>query len=747
MKYFIKFTGLFLFSLLFLSNAASAQDSSWRLGFGAGYMNYYGDLTPKLGDEIKNHYRFNQDGRNFSYGIFLEKRMSGGSSFVINGNWGSITANDLNAEDPTYRDRALNFYTKIKDLSGTYVFRTDNGRLLKETAFLAPYFFVGVGVTQFDVYGDLKDDSKEPFYDYTTAPYPVQDGIFETNLSDLNVEKDYKQTIMNIPFGVGLRLRVSQNWHLHFQTDVKYMFTDYLDDVSTVTREDFGGNATVEQAYNPNPNYIADNRAKRTGLENDLYAFTSLGLRFNIGNLGGNINRSSKKGSKKRGSGFTPPVFPPSTTDNDMNTEAVYTMENDNDQGNQTIDTENKKADDIVEEVEIVEEDTDAKADKKKNRKDKEVEIEETEVEVEEVEVEEIEVELEEVAAPETPVSPQVSTPATPAPVVNYPMNNGGSGSGYDPTVEMLKLEVDRLRAENSEVKNQQQINDLKNQIQQLQNQMDNGNGGNGNDNYNNGRKRNYRGNDYYEGDNDESYNGRRNDDRKRANRNGEMGEEEYEDEYYEEGGKMEKRNGKSDNNLDNDDSSYYQENGTNANSEITVQEEKKGFFKRIFGRKSAEEKAAKKAKKAAKKEAKRAKKAAKEEAEANGEEVEKEGFFNRVMGKIKNEPSNDPNTVSVDVYEFNFVGNEVAVNNQLKNQLKKIGKQVNKSDNSQLIFKAETTKANSEKTNTIAVKLAQILNSDYNVSPSKITYKIDEVEKSASSTSENQLITIEVIR
>ena len=223
MKFLIK--GTLLFAICFFcANLDAQQRDGWSLGAGVGYMNYYGDLTPTLKEELKRHYKIAPNDRDLSYALFLERRLSPTTSLMFNYNWGTVSANDLIngiSEDslmmPT--NRSLNLKTEIRDLSASYVFKANNGSLMKSSSPISPYFYIGIGVTDFTVYGDLKD-LNDARYDYTMDSV-VQDGTYETELSALNVEKNYKQRIMNIPFGLGLKFRTGRNWSLHLQTDVK----------------------------------------------------------------------------------------------------------------------------------------------------------------------------------------------------------------------------------------------------------------------------------------------------------------------------------------------------------------------------------------------------------------------------------------------------------------------------------------------------------------------------------------------
>lgn len=679
MKSLIKPIGLI--ALFMCSVQGFAQNNDWKIGIGTGYMNYYGDLTPELGPVVKDHYKLKTNGRELSYGVFLEKQMSGGTSFIINGNMGSFSGNDLTASDSTYFDRSLNFKTDVRDLSGTLHFRTDNGSLFEENALIAPYFFIGVGVTQFEVFADLKDNDGNT-YDYGNGEVE-QDGTYETNVSDLKVEKSAKQTIMNIPFGAGVRFNTGKKWCVDVQTDIKYMFTDYVDDVAQIYRDDFESDLQ-KYASKPNPRYNEDTRGKFDGIKNDLYAFTSVSLKYKFG----------KKKSKR----FVPPIFPPSGSSADlMNNVAVQNNNAESVQQNEV----DAQAQAVEVQVEVVptQEEIEAEINERVEAKLAEQKA------AEEIEIEE-EVVIEAAAQETMPV-------ATGTPVFNG--NNGGAynGSKYDPTVEMLKLEVDRLRSANSNMQNQGQIDELKREINQLKGMM-------GMPQSNNGSANGYNNNNAVD-NNGAVMNGNNNNNVA----NSQDGQN-----------TMNNPTSGVSQNSSNGLATTANNNQSNAENAEEAPEKKKKGLKKIFGKKTKEEKAAKKAKKAAKK----ASKEGDENTSASEEtkEEKKGGYLSRFK--------RNKDQVRVEEYAFNFVGDSFEVGGELKAQLKKIAKKAEKSSSNKVVIGGETIKANQAKTNTIAVKLAQILAEEYGVDAGKISYDVRDIKSSPSSTSETQKVSVKVI-
>lgn len=291
---------LLSFSWFFImTNKAKAQDSGidWQIGLGTGYTNYYGDLSPyqiKKWKDWKNVYQFFYYNPNYhsslSYHLNLEKRLSPGLGLKIQGNYGEISMSDRYIKpngnydrSVSNWDRSLNFKTTLYDLGFALVLHSDNGKILNRKAFLAPYIQAGFGMTYFKNYGDLYDEYGMP-YNYNN-PNVETNGKFETNLRDLKTETDekYNNLIPYIDLALGLKFRLGNHISLFLETDIKYAFSDYLDDVSGLYKTNYD---SPEQAYAANPSMkpiaIDDKRGNNDGV-NDFYIFNKIGLNIHLG--------------------------------------------------------------------------------------------------------------------------------------------------------------------------------------------------------------------------------------------------------------------------------------------------------------------------------------------------------------------------------------------------------------------------------------------------------------------------------
>lgn len=289
---------LLFFLAPLLANAQQEKHGS-RIGVYGGIYNYFGDLNSRF---LEPNDRLRQADLSYiSWGLSYEKLFTPGFSGKLLYSNGQFITNDRKInwdgtadEEASFYERSLNARTEIHDLSLLFTFYLVNGYFLKEEAFLSPYLAAGVGLSRFQVYGDLLNSQGSRYYywsDHTirdmseNAPNSQeaveirQDGTFETSLTELETERNYPTTFLNIPVGAGLRFRFSELLALHLDYTLHFTFTDYLDDVSGDYRMDYE-NEFQEYAANPT-NVMAESRGTEAG--NDWFGFASLSLQFTFG--------------------------------------------------------------------------------------------------------------------------------------------------------------------------------------------------------------------------------------------------------------------------------------------------------------------------------------------------------------------------------------------------------------------------------------------------------------------------------
>lgn len=212
------------------------------IGFSLSALNYYGDLAPRPG-------RFSTD-LSFTrpaLGIHLSHRFGPRYSIMSSFMYGGIKGSDAESADKNDNDaffrykRNLSFRNRIKELSAVAVIDLrENQSTYISRAQWTPYIFAGVALfhhnpqaqaPQFQVDGltPLNEAGKW----VNLRPLGTEGQNADLRADDMNHGlKPYGLIQIAIPFGVGARFRVNQLMDFSVQLGFRYLFTDYLDDVS-----------------------------------------------------------------------------------------------------------------------------------------------------------------------------------------------------------------------------------------------------------------------------------------------------------------------------------------------------------------------------------------------------------------------------------------------------------------------------------------------------------------------------------
>ncbi|WP_276368165.1 DUF6089 family protein [Chryseolinea sp. H1M3-3] len=212
------------------------------LGIGLTALNYYGDLAPKP-TQFSTDISFTRPAVSLNFSHRFGPRYTIAAAFMYGTLRGadSESANSGDLNNGVYRyQRNLSFRNRIKELSvvasldlfsnmATYISR------VKWT----PYVFMGVA-------GLLHNpQALAPATDLNGNPLP-EAGTW-VNLQSLGTEgqkgtlsegdvnngiKSYKKLQVAIPFGIGARFRLNEVLDLSAELGFRYLFTDYIDDVS-----------------------------------------------------------------------------------------------------------------------------------------------------------------------------------------------------------------------------------------------------------------------------------------------------------------------------------------------------------------------------------------------------------------------------------------------------------------------------------------------------------------------------------
>lgn len=267
----VYFFGWFLF-------AGHTQAQNLEGGILIGGSNYNGDLSGRLVDVAQTHLaagalvRYNLDQRWTLKGYF---------------GYGKISGSDDQSTHNTYNyNRNLDFYTDIFEMSGHIEYnllKVDN-RYYSKRPFV-PYVFIGLGVYNFN-----------PKTTINNTVFELQPlGTEGQGTTTYNELEKYALTQFCVPFGAGIKKKISRRWTLGVEIGCRYTFTNYLDDVGGkyasvgVIRNSNGEVAAVlsdrsgERNADGLPIYNeGDKRSNKQFDVNDMYFFGGLTVTFKL---------------------------------------------------------------------------------------------------------------------------------------------------------------------------------------------------------------------------------------------------------------------------------------------------------------------------------------------------------------------------------------------------------------------------------------------------------------------------------
>lgn len=219
-------------AIVFNANAQFDDPKTLEIGPHGGVSYYMGDLNPKLPFAMAD----------LQYGGVIRLNWDNRWTFRFDYTHATVKASD---EKIGWRpDRGLNFTTKINDFSLVAEFNFLEYYTGNPKRNVSPYIFGGISVFQYT-----------PYAEYGGTIVNLREYETEVEPSDLKWYQKLSSRSMpvgfSIPFGVGVKFALSRHMAATVEWRMQKTFTDYLDDVGTVYREN-GPVITAEdgQTYN-----------------------------------------------------------------------------------------------------------------------------------------------------------------------------------------------------------------------------------------------------------------------------------------------------------------------------------------------------------------------------------------------------------------------------------------------------------------------------------------------------------------
>jgi len=205
-----------LIILLTLSIAltTSAVAQSFQVGFNFGSSVYLGDLdTPSYADKIED--------LNPAYGFFFRQSINGHFNIKLNFIRGTLSAADSLSTLDWQQSRNLSFRTPYSELGAFIEYDLFDVSSPDAQKWWTPFVTVGLGYFHFNPTTILDDD----LIDLQTVGTEGQ-GL-------PGYPEKYSTNIMSLPFGGGMKVRLTRLISLQAQLVNRVTFNDYIDDVSS----------------------------------------------------------------------------------------------------------------------------------------------------------------------------------------------------------------------------------------------------------------------------------------------------------------------------------------------------------------------------------------------------------------------------------------------------------------------------------------------------------------------------------
>ena len=215
--------------------------SKWpAISVGAGNMSFMGDIADNTSLFTYTNWRM-------GYNFRIEHRTWSALGFAINGLYGKVTENE---RSPV---RNLNFQSTVMQAEFDIMIYLDNNLFINRASRFSPYLFGGVGYMMFDPKTNLTNEDKKAYYYWDdgtirteakdentignitpgTPEYNITtiDDSYETTIdSSFNTpRKSFDKSALTIPFGGGLRYKLSDKFDVCASATYYLTLTDYLD--------------------------------------------------------------------------------------------------------------------------------------------------------------------------------------------------------------------------------------------------------------------------------------------------------------------------------------------------------------------------------------------------------------------------------------------------------------------------------------------------------------------------------------
>jgi hypothetical protein len=252
-----------VYFLIFFLGMFNVHAQTFELGLMGGGAGYMGDLNQEKPLKISG----------MAAGAYVKMNIDPYWAVGLHYTYGKIRANDAFSDNADFKNRNINFKTPLNEISLQVDFNFLNYFAGGGTKKFSPYIFTGIGgifYTPKAIYNDTE---------YNLRYYQTE-----------GQNEAYRHYALTIPYGVGIKVQLKENWGLFSQIGYRTAHTDYLDDVSGVypAESAWPANDSAEirsirlQLSNPSliPDYGAPGTQRGDFRKRDTYMFVGIGISY-----------------------------------------------------------------------------------------------------------------------------------------------------------------------------------------------------------------------------------------------------------------------------------------------------------------------------------------------------------------------------------------------------------------------------------------------------------------------------------
>ncbi len=260
---------LIIILISFLSIGTYAQQG-WEVGGWLGVSHYFGDLNT----------RFDVLHPGPAGGIIGRYNFNNRLCLRFGANYGYIGADDANSKNSFEQRRNLNFNSHIIEGLAQFEFNFLPYTHGSRDEYFTPYIFAGFSVFHYN-----------PKTKYEGEWIKLQTMGTEGQFKG----EEYFLTQPALVYGLGMKWDLTKVWSLNVELSARYLFTDYIDDVSSVypekdDLESLRGELAVllsDRSLPDNEGLLIGQPGRQRGDDSnhDFFTFFSIGVVHYFGNL------------------------------------------------------------------------------------------------------------------------------------------------------------------------------------------------------------------------------------------------------------------------------------------------------------------------------------------------------------------------------------------------------------------------------------------------------------------------------